>query len=339
MVIALCQPDYESLVEQELLARGILTQDRGSGWLQATDVPPGPDWLKPGLCFAHRLLLAPLCLRGDSVNALAHACGASFLESARHEHFEGTWPLLATHAELTGLGRRARAVEKAMIDLLRRRMPRVMKLAIPDAPRGIARCRGLFLHFVDFDRAFFAREAVFGGQRRMADDPAAPSRSYLKAEEAYVVLGREPSPGDTVVDLGAAPGGWSYGAANRGARVTAIDNGPLKGGALGHPLITHVRQDAFDYRPAAPVDWLLCDMVEEPHHVLRAIVEPWITERLCRNLVVNLKMGRASAIDLLSEILSPSSVLVTHTKTLRVRHLFHDREEITIVAEVSPRFA
>ena len=30
----------------------------------------------------------------------------------------------------------------------------------------------------------------------------APSRSYLKVEEAYVVLGREPQPGETVCDLG-----------------------------------------------------------------------------------------------------------------------------------------
>ena len=71
---------------------------------------------------------------------------------------------------------------------------------------------------MDFDRAFASTEAFFNGQRRMADDPLAPSRSYLKAEEAYLILGQEPAAGETVADLGAAPGGWSYSAARRGAR-------------------------------------------------------------------------------------------------------------------------
>ncbi len=36
----------------------------------------------------------------------------------------------------------------------------------------------------------------------MADDAQAPSRSYLKAEEAYLVLGQEPAAGETVVEQG-----------------------------------------------------------------------------------------------------------------------------------------
>jgi 23S rRNA (cytidine2498-2'-O)-methyltransferase len=105
----------------------------------------------------------------------------------------------------------------------------------------------------------------------MADDSLAPSRSYLKVEEAYIVLGREPVAGETVVDLGAAPGGWSYSAAKRGARVIAVDNGPLKGGALDHPLIEHRREDAFHFQPPTGevIGWLFCDLVEEPHHVMR----------------------------------------------------------------------
>ena len=89
----------------------------------------------------------------------------------------------------------------------------------PELPRGAGPARGLFVFFADFGRVFAAREAWLGGQRRMADDDAAPSRSYLKVEEAYIVLGREPAAEETVVDLGAAPGGWSYSAAKRGARV------------------------------------------------------------------------------------------------------------------------
>jgi 23S rRNA (cytidine2498-2'-O)-methyltransferase len=170
----------------------------------------------------------------------------------------------------------------------------------------------------------------------MADDSLAPSRSYLKVEEAYVVLGREPQPGETVCDLGAAPGGWSYSAAKRGAQVLAIDNGPLKGGALDHPRIEHRREDAFKFVPADGMcfGWLFCDMVEEPHHVIRQIVEPWLAQRWCRRFVINLKFGRVDPIALLREVHAPASPWVLYGEGVRCQHLFHDREEFTVTGGV-----
>ena len=158
----------------------------------------------------------------------------------------------------------------------------------------------------------------------------------MKVEEAYVVLGREPQPGETVCDLGAAPGGWSYSAAKRGAQVVAIDNGPLKGGALDHPRIEHRREDAFRFVPSdgAAFDWLFCDLVEEPHHVVQHIVTPWLARRWCRRFVVNLKFGRVDAIALLRELRADGSPLATHAPEARIRHLYHDREELTLVGEV-----
>ena len=169
----------------------------------------------------------------------------------------------------------------------------------------------------------------------MADDDAAPSRSYLKVEEAYIVLGREPQAGETVVDLGAAPGGWSYSAAKRGATVVAIDNGPLKGGAFGHPLITHRLEDAFKFQPPAGVvyDWLFCDLVEEPHHVMQNIVTPWLAQGWCRHFVINFKFGHVDSLGLLAEVRAPDSPFMRHATNFRIRHLYHDREEFTLVGD------
>src|SRR5262249_2478968 len=152
-----------------------------------------------------------------------------------------------------------------------------------------------------------------------------PSRSYLKTEEAFVVLGSEPAKGETVCDLGAAPGGWSYSAAKRGAHVVAIDNGPLKGGALNHPLIEHRRDDAFRFAPATgqSFDWLFCDLVEEPHHVLRNLIGPWLRQDWCRRFVVNLKFGRADPLALLHELRAADSPLAPAAGSLRIRHLYH----------------
>ena len=241
-MVATCQAGYEAALAGELAAAGRQPAARGPGWVQCqTD----PDIEPPELAFAPLILLAPRALQAGAVNALAQQAVDFFAESLRDEHIAAAWPnLWIGSTEIAGLTRRISATRRAFDELLRRKLARVARLASPGVPPGIGPVRGLFVFFTDFDRAWVSRTAVLGGQRRMADDPAAPSRSYLKIEEAYGVLGAEPRPDETVIDLGAAPGGWSFSAARRGAQVLAVDNGLLKGGALGHPRIEHRREDA-----------------------------------------------------------------------------------------------
>ncbi len=304
----------------------------------------GPGWVRLSkpiatehLAFAQLTLRGPIEVSGESVNTLASRIAEFFLGSLRGERIEAAWPSVwLGPQELVGLGRRISAVETACGELLKKKLSRVAKLAVADMPRGVGPARGLWVFFTDFGRAFVAREAYRHGQRRMADDDLAPSRSYLKVEEAYIVLGREPTAGEKVCDLGAAPGGWSYSAAKRGAQVVAIDNGPLKGGALGHAAIEHLTSDAFRFSPreGERFDWLFCDLVEEPHHVLQHIVAPWLGRGWCRSFVINLKFGRVDAVALLRELDAPESPFVRFSRGARVRQLYHDREEFTVVGEV-----
>ena len=337
-MLFLCQHGYELLLERELLADGLTVVETGPGWAGAEPLPGDAVPQAIGeLCFPHLTLLAPREVRGESVNALAQQIADYFLESLRGERIEAPWPCVFLEAaEVPGLGRRASAVEKAFREILEKKLRRIGKLATPDVPRGPGAGRGLFVFFADFKRAFVGRDVWRGGQRRMADDPLAPSRSYLKVEEAYVVLGREPAAGETVCDLGAAPGGWSYSAAKRGARVVAVDNGPLKGGALDHPAIEHRREDAFKFGPAEgqAFDWMFCDLVEEPHHVVENLIAPWLQRGWCRRFVVILKFGRTDPLALLREVRSENSVFSRCAQHVRIRHLYHDREEFTLVGEV-----
>jgi 23S rRNA (cytidine2498-2'-O)-methyltransferase len=327
-----CQAGYEKLLARELAAFGVGAKEHGPGWVLAERAMGVAT-----LAFPHLTMLDPVELTADSVNALAQRIADYFLTSLRGERIELAWPCVwLGPQETVGLGRRISSVEAAFGELLRKKLARVARLMTPSLLRGVGPARGLFVYFADFGRVIVAREAYGHGQRRMADDDLAPSRSYLKVEEAYGVLGREPAEAEAVCDLGAAPGGWSYSAAKRGARVLAIDNGPLKGGALDHPRIAHRREDAFKFMPPAGTsyDWLFCDLVEEPHHVMRQIVEPWLSRGWCRNFVVNLKFGRVDPVELLAEIRAEGSPLFSHTAGLRVRHLYHDREEFTLVGEV-----
>jgi 23S rRNA (cytidine2498-2'-O)-methyltransferase len=101
----------------------------------------------------------------------------------------------------------------------------------------------------------------------------------------------------------------------------------MKGGGL-HPGIVHRAEDAFKYSPEAPVDWLFCDMVEDPERVAD-MLERWLKEARCRRFVVNLKFGRRDPLPLLRR----ARALAPLCATLKVRHLYHDREEFTLVGE------
>lgn len=318
MTLHICQAGYEAFLIKEL---GGAVERTGPGWVL------GPDGAGE-LCFAHLSLRRPVEVEGKSLNALAGAMADCFTSSTKDERFEDSWPFCVESAGDPGLSRRAKTAAEECLALVKGRMSRVAKLAVHGRP-GPGPARGFFAYLPSFDRAYIARDAAVGGQKRMADDPQAPSRSYLKVEEAYGILAREPQARETVADLGAAPGGWSYSAAKRGALVVAVDNGPLKGGAI-HPGITHKAEDAFKYAPTEPATWLFCDMVEDPGRITD-LLGRWLDRGWCKRFIVNLKFGRNDPL----RILSGAEMLRSKCSLLRARHLFHDREELTLVGEAS----
>src|SRR5207253_3193395 len=105
------------------------------------------------------------------------------------------------------------------------------------------------------------------GIPRLRFPASAPSRSTLKLAEAlqhWLTPDQEADllhEGVTAVDLGAAPGGWTWQLVRRGVHVTAIHNGRLDPGLLATGLVDHIRADGFSYRPRWPVRWMVCDIV------------------------------------------------------------------------------
>ncbi|MBI5623530.1 MAG: rRNA methyltransferase [Elusimicrobia bacterium] len=302
-----------------------------------TCVEKGPGWAlcegrAEDLAFSHLVLHDPVELKAEPGRGLGGSLAELFRKLSRGVRYDGLWPLAFESAAEEGLSKRAKSLEAAFRGEASQ-LARIMRLARSGRP-GPGPCSGFFVFLAGFDRAFACGQAWCGGQRRMADDPHAPSRSYLKVEEAYAVLGEAPAPGQTVADLGAAPGGWSYSAARRGAAVTAVDNGPLKDGASGNPLITHLREDAFKFAPESQVDWLFCDLLEDPARTL-GLLERWAGSGWCGRFVANLKFGRNDPLPLLRKVLARDGVLAGRCALLRARHLYHDREEFTVVGRLA----
>jgi 23S rRNA (cytidine2498-2'-O)-methyltransferase len=202
----------------------------------------------------------------------------------------------------------------------------------------------LHIFFPDNQRALIASSdphnsaSALNGIQRVSMVSDAPSRSYLKLAEAFEVFlnPKDQSlwlkPNMTAVDLGAAPGGWTWQLVQRGLKVTAVDNGPLKGAAAGHPSIKHLKQDGFRFRPQRPVDWLVCDMVEQPQRVATLMTE-WFIGGFTQRAIFNLKLPMKKRVAALHEALNNIRTALNNKGIryqLEAKQLYHDREEVTV---------
>ena len=165
----------------------------------------------------------------------------------------------------------------------------------------------------------------------------APSRSALKLEEALLSLldAREREtllrPGMRAADLGAAPGGWTWVLTRHHIKVTAVDNGPMQPALLDSGLVTHRREDGFRWEPDRTLDWMVCDMVDQPRRVATRMGE-WFHNEWCRHAVFNLKLPMKKRWQEVQTCLDLFTESAGRPMEVRARQLYHDREEITVYA-------
>ncbi|MGC2414764.1 MAG: SAM-dependent methyltransferase [Stellaceae bacterium] len=161
-----------------------------------------------------------------------------------------------------------------------------------------------------------------GEARFVPDRSGPPNRAYLKLWEALTLIGRYPGPGETCLDLGSSPGGWSWVLARLGARVISVDKAPLAPEVALLPGIEQRRDSAFALDPASlgPVDWLFSDIACYPARLL-ALVERWLAAGTCRRFVCTIKFQGETDHGIAARFAAiPGSTL---------RHLFHNKHELT----------
>ena len=134
-----------------------------------------------------------------------------------------------------------------------------------------------------------------GEPRFVEDRDGPPSRAYLKLWETFARLRRQPRPGERCLDLGAAPGGWTWLLARTGAEVLAVDRAPLAADVDALPNVTWRHGSAFGLDPAevGPVDWWCSDVIAYPDRLL-GLVTRWLDAGRVRNLVCTVKFQGAT---------------------------------------------
>ncbi len=245
--------------------------------------------------------------------------------------------LLVEHSD-SDAGKPLAGLARAFGNALRPALRKAGLLTVRDDP---AQAR-LHVFFIEGDHVLIACSDPLDsspwplGIPRLRLHADAPSRSALKLEEALLTLldGRHRArllqPGMRAADLGAAPGGWSWVLARQGLRVTAIDNGPLRPDLLDSGLVEHLRADGFGWQPSQPLDWMVCDMVEQPRRVAVRMAT-WFREGWCRHAIFNLKLPMKKRWDETRLCLDLFAEQAQTPLTIRARQLYHDREEITVL--------
>jgi 23S rRNA (cytidine2498-2'-O)-methyltransferase len=176
------------------------------------------------------------------------------------------------------------------------------------------------------------------GIPRLRFPAEAPSRSTLKLEEAFLTLLTEHerdtllNSRKTAVDLGAAPGGWTWQLINREIPTTCIDNADLAEVVAKHRLVTHLRENALTWTPRRKVDWMVCDVVEKPQ-LITELVTRWIIQGHTRRVIFNLKLPMKKRYQEVTKLLAELQKACAKKGapvSVRCRQLFHDREEVTV---------
>jgi 23S rRNA (cytidine2498-2'-O)-methyltransferase len=169
----------------------------------------------------------------------------------------------------------------------------------------------------------------FPGGRALGEEPKnAPSSAHRKLDEALAWLGAKPGEGDVVIDLGAAPGGWSWVALQNGAKVIAIDRADLDPNIAKHERLTHVRADAFKYVPDRWPQWLLCDVIAEPQRSFD-LAKNAVTHDPVKALVITLKLKKPVQLDVVNR--ARAFVRTTPGFIGRVKNLVANKLEVTLM--------
>lgn len=178
------------------------------------------------------------------------------------------------------------------------------------------------------------------GIARLKFPPSAPSRSTLKLEEGLAqFLGANWRDAlddcHTGVDLGASPGGWTWQLVNQKIHVYAIDNGPMDAKLMSTGLVEHVTEDGFVWTPKNSVDVLVCDMIEKPNRVAQLMFD-WLHHRHAKFAIFNLKLPMKKRFQQWLQIKDGLDGLMTQypNAVLKAKHLYHDREEITVYLDL-----
>lgn len=151
-----------------------------------------------------------------------------------------------------------------------------------------------------------------------------PNRAYLKLWELFATQDLKISPEDCALEIGAAPGGWSWVLSQYFKKVYTFDRADLDPKVKKLKNITHIKGDAFKINPDEykDVTWFFSDLICTPEKIHETI-EFWLAHSRVKNFVCTIKFKGDTPFEVIDKLLKiPDSKIV---------HLYHNKNEVTWV--------
>jgi 23S rRNA (cytidine2498-2'-O)-methyltransferase len=175
-----------------------------------------------------------------------------------------------------------------------------------------------------------------GGIYPLEQPQHAVSRAYLKMSEAIAWSQLPLEAGQTIAEIGCAPGGASQALLDRGLLVLGIDPAEVEPIVQAHPKFVHMRKRGHEVRRREfrKVRWLAADMNVAPQYTLdtvEAIVAHPEVE--IRGLLLTLKLLDWSLAAEIPNYLD--RIRSWGYRDVKVRQLSHNRQEVCVCAQKS----
>lgn len=141
----------------------------------------------------------------------------------------------------------------------------------------------------------------------------APSRAIAKVWEACLRFGINLNVDDTVLDLGACPGGWSDYLSSTGAQVIAIDGAPIDEKLMQRKNIRYIKGDAFHKKwltETSPT-WVFSDVIAFPEKALE-LWDSWAEHPSRPGLLMQFKFKGETDFQIQEKLLRDPKVQVKH---------------------------
>jgi len=155
-------------------------------------------------------------------------------------------------------------------------------------------------------------------------------RSEFKLREALQLIGYEPKKEYIAIDLGAAPGGWSFVLAEYGLNVIAVDPADLDPRLADIPNVTHFRGKSQNFKLNNMVSLLVNDMNMEPKDSAKVVSS--FSNNLYKGalVIMTIKLVNGPYDRRIQEV---GDILKSGFRLLDIKLLFHNRQEVTAFFE------
>lgn len=291
-----------------------------------------PDDFDPKLVFArtHGFTL------GKVSGATAEECAAQLepLLAGRQHDALHVWPRIESLVEATAVARKAIIAAGLPVS-----DPAVIEQPSPtEVPARVTDV--IVIEPTEWWLGFHVATAMHlnwpGGIYPLEQPQHAVSRAYLKMSEAIDWSQLPIEAGQTIAEIGCAPGGASQALLDRGLLVLGIDPAEVEPIVLAHPKFVHVRKRGHEVRRREfrKVRWLAADMNVAPQYTLDT-VEAIVThpEVEIRGLLLTLKLLDWSLAAEIPNYLE--RIRSWGYRNLKVRQLSHNRQEVCVCAQKS----